>query len=97
MDIDALKKQQADFEKEYGELPLLPIRVRYKWCHTRAEGDLKMTRFNTYALFGFPGIVGPADEEVSELVFLYDGKNRPFPNVELHQEGQIIVAEREPE
>ena len=95
MDFEALRKQQDNFEREYGEKPQLPVRVRYKWCHSRAEGDLNATRFNNYAIFGFPGMVGPLDDEVTELVMLYDGKNRPFPGLEPQEEGRIIIAERE--
>jgi len=95
MNVDALKNQVAAFETKYGELPLSPIRVRYKWSHTKAEGDLKETRFNTYAIFGFPGIVGPTDDEVTDLVMLYDGQSRPFPDAELHEKGTVIIAERE--
>jgi len=80
-DIEKGKKQAEDFKAKYGEYPGLPIRIRYMWMSTSAEGDLKVTRFGGYTIFGFPGIVSVSDDEVHDVVFLHDAKGRQFPNI----------------
>lgn len=80
-DIEKGKKQADEFKQKYGEYPSMPIRVKYRFMSTVTEGELKPTRFGGYSIFGYPGIVGAADEEVSEVLFLYDGEGRLFPNV----------------
>lgn len=80
-DIEKGKRQAEEFKARYGEYPSLPVRIRYVWVHTRCEGDLKLTRFGDYAIFGFPGVIGVGDDEVHDVVFLHDAKGRQFPNI----------------
>lgn len=74
MKAEAIIAQAEEFKTKHGEYPKYPIRIRYKFMSTHAEGDLKGT-----SIFGYPGMVGATDNEVTELVMLYDADKRNFP------------------
>jgi hypothetical protein len=80
-DIEKGKKQGEEFKAKYGEYPKLPIRVTYQWMSTKAEGELKLTRFGAYQIFGYPGITSADAEEVTDVLFLYDADARLFPGI----------------
>lgn len=91
MDKESIFKQVKDFKDKYGKFPKFPVRVNYTWMTTKAQGDIQETRFNNLAIFGYPGMVSPWDEEVKDLVMLHDGNQRPFPNAR-EESGQRIIS-----
>ena len=74
---EPIVKQVEKFVSEYGEDPVYPIKLSYRWNGVTYQGVL-----NGLTIRGVPGMIDIRDESVTNVVFLEDGLRRTMRAVD---------------